>query len=91
MFSAACGYLDSSSAWLSYVVASSAAHAWCVTRLALKDRSPSPITRMRSRGSKGIVGAWFACCWAGFEVVVGLALLGLLLLLFPLAEEISKV
>lgn len=57
-------------------MASSAAHPCVSTRLLLKLRSPSPIIRMRSRASKGIIGSWCCCCFC-VEGVVFLSVLRL--------------
>lgn len=58
-------------------MANNAAHPCVSTRLLLKLKSPSPMTRTRSRASKGIIGSW--CCWCCFcvEGVVFFSVLGL--------------
>jgi hypothetical protein len=62
LFSCACGYFSSTSAAESKVVASSAAQPCTSTRLLLKLKSPSPMVKIRSRGSKGMIGSELRCC-----------------------------
>lgn len=65
------GYFASSSAWsFSRTVAVTFVQPWCSMMDAAKLRSPSPISRMRSLGLKGITGS-SCCCWRCFLAGLG--------------------